>query len=89
MRKVIHITGKVQGVYFRKYTQWKAEELGITGFVRNEPNGSVYIEAQGDEEVIDVFEKWCHVGSPLAHVEALQSHHIPEITGEEGFELIK
>jgi acylphosphatase len=45
----IRISGRVQGVFFRASTKAKAEELGISGFVQNEPDGSVYIEAEGEE----------------------------------------
>ena len=48
----IHITGRVQGVNFRTYTKEKAEELGILGFVRNETDGSVYLEAEGDRKSV-------------------------------------
>ena len=50
---IIKVFGKVQGVGFRYYTQRKAVELGITGFVQNRPDGSVYIEAEGEEEDLD------------------------------------
>jgi acylphosphatase len=43
----IRISGKVQGVFFRASTKGKAEQYGINGFVRNEKDGSVYIEAEG------------------------------------------
>jgi acylphosphatase len=79
MRYAIQVKGKVQGVYFRKYTQWKAEELGLTGFVRNMPDGTVYIEAQGEEEKVELLEKWCHLGSPLSKVESVNFNEIPEV----------
>lgn len=87
-RTAIIVTGKVQGVYFRKYTQWKAEELQLNGLVRNEPDGSVYIEAEGDQENVDALVKWCHLGSPLSKVESVQTHSMPP-TGKVGFELIR
>lgn len=65
---VIKIIGTVQGVSFRHYACEKANELGITGFVRNEPDGSVYIEAEGEEFALDRFISWCHEGPPAAHV---------------------
>ena len=64
----INVFGKVQGVFFRVYTQKKAEELGLTGFVQNEPDGSVYIEAEGEETLLKDFTSWCNVGSPNAEV---------------------
>ena len=58
----IKIVGKVQGVYFRKSAYMKALELNIKGIVRNEKNGSVYIEAEADKEDLSHFIKWCHKG---------------------------
>ena len=65
----IKITGKVQGVGFRYHTRKSAKELSITGFVKNEYDGSVYIEASGDTDKIDQFVRWCHQGPKWAVVE--------------------
>jgi acylphosphatase len=65
----VSISGKVQGVFFRASTMEKAHELGITGFVRNERDGSVYIEAEGSEEQLEQFVAWCHRGPAHAAVE--------------------
>lgn len=65
----IQVTGVVQGVFFRASTQEKAEALGIRGWVRNEPNGSVLIGAEGKEEVLQKFIQWCHHGPPQAKVD--------------------
>ena len=65
----IKITGKVQGVGFRYHTQKAAEEIGIKGFVKNEYDGSVYIEASGESDKIDLFVNWCHQGPKWALVE--------------------
>lgn len=43
--------------------------LGIKGFVRNEPDGSVWIEAEGDDDTMDTFVSWCKKGPPMASVE--------------------
>ena len=53
--KSIHlkVSGRVQGVFFRDSTRRKANELGLTGFVRNLSNGTVEIVAQGSEEKIN------------------------------------
>lgn len=64
----IVITGKVQGVYYRASTKQKADELGIKGFVRNEPDGSVYVEAEASQEVLKKFIEWCHRGPERAQV---------------------
>jgi acylphosphatase len=81
-RIAIKVTGKVQGVYFRKYTQWKAEELKLTGLVRNEEDGSVYIEAQGSDEGVEALAKWCQLGSPLAKVENVSTESLEEVADE-------
>lgn len=59
----------VQGVNFRFYAKAKVDELGIKGFVRNEPDDSVYIEAEGEEEALDKFIQWCKTGPPAAKVD--------------------
>jgi acylphosphatase len=68
LHKNLHITGKVQGVFYRDSTRQKANELGITGFVRNQPDGSVYAEAEGTEAALGSFIDWCHQGPPKAEV---------------------
>lgn len=65
----IHVTGRVQGVFFRASSQRKAYEYGVTGIVRNEPDGSVFIEAEGDELALTRFTDWCRVGPSRAEVE--------------------
>ena len=68
----IKIFGKVQGVFFRQTTKEKARALGIKGFVRNETDGSVYIEAEGEEEILNKFIEWCKVGPSQARVEKIE-----------------
>lgn len=69
----ITVSGRVQGVFFRAHAQQQAEQLGLTGFARNEPDGSVYMEAEGEPEQLDAFESWCWQGSPHAQVEDVTS----------------
>lgn len=65
----IRITGRVQGVWYRDSARSKARELGIRGFVRNDPDGSVYIEAEGEERELKELVQWCWDGPPRAKVE--------------------
>ena len=65
----IRISGVVQGVFFRASTKEKADALKITGLVRNEPEGSVYVEAEGEDEDLDTFVRWCRHGPPRAKVQ--------------------
>jgi len=64
----IKVDGKVQGVFFRATTKAKAISLGIKGWVRNESNGSVQIEAEGREAQMKQFIEWCHHGPDEAVV---------------------
>ncbi len=68
----IKISGFVQGIFFRLTAKEKAEKLDIRGFSRNQPDGSVYIEAEGDEKSLSEFIKWCHQGPSLAKVEKVE-----------------
>jgi acylphosphatase len=62
MHYKILVKGRVQGVFFRASTQEKAEALHLSGFVQNEPNGDVYIEAQGQQ--VDELIDWIKAGGP-------------------------
>lgn len=70
---IIKVLGKVQGVFFRDSTRQKAQELGITGIVKNEPDGSVYIEAEGPERKLHALVAWCHEGPQYAEVEKVET----------------
>jgi acylphosphatase len=67
----IIVKGKVQGVWFRATTQKIAQELKLSGFVRNEADGDVYIEVTGDEEPIKEFLYWLTEGPEISDVEKL------------------
>ncbi len=77
----IRVEGEVQGVFFRASTQETAQNLGVTGWVRNEPDGSVHIEAEAAESVIEDFLQWCRQGPARAQVTAVKF----EIKPMEGF----
>jgi len=65
----IKIYGRVQGVGFRWGAWEKAKELGVYGFARNEADGSVYIEVEGDGQKIEQFVAWCRKGTLWSKVE--------------------
>ncbi len=73
MLKHYNITakGKVQGVWYRKSTQEKANEIGIKGFVKNQSDGSVYIEAEGNENQLKSLLEWCAEGPEFAMVDTI------------------
>lgn len=67
----IHVFGRVQGVSFRYFTKLTADTLGLTGWVRNETDGSVLIEVEGDAEQMRAFLDWLTVGPRSARVEKI------------------
>ena len=71
------ISGKVQGVWFRGSTQLKARELGVTGWVKNEPDESVRLQAFGEESALERLLSWCHSGPKHARVEKVHHSYIP------------
>lgn len=79
----IRVTGKVQNVGYRFYTVKTAQQFEIAGFVRNEADGSVYIEAEGKDVGLETFIDWCRQGPKWAHVEKLEIQETPlmEYTG--------
>jgi acylphosphatase len=68
VHKNIVIRGWVQGVGFRYAARKMACQCGITGFVRNLPDGNVYVEAEGPEALVDEFIAWCHTGPARAQI---------------------
>lgn len=82
------ITGRVQGVWFRGATRRQALSLGVTGWVRNRPDGSVEVVAEGAEESVRKLAQWCHHGPSSARVTRVdQTEEVWQ--GEfEGFEIV-
>lgn len=72
MKRVhVHVAGRVQGVWYRASAARKASELGLTGWVRNLPDGRVELVAEGNAETVDALLSWCRRGPPLARVAGL------------------
>jgi len=80
--KHYRVHGRVQGVSFRASTCSKARELGLTGWVRNLPDGQVEAVATGEAAVLDSFERWLWQGPEFARVTQVESR--PAKTGESG-----
>lgn len=81
----IRVHGKVHGVFFRASTKEKAEELGLTGFVENVKDGTVYIEAEGPAAALKQLEKWAHEGPRRANVEKVEVKELEELKGFKEF----
>ena len=86
--KRIIITGRVQGVYFRASAREKALALGITGTVRNLPDGSVEVVACGTAEQVRDMIAWCHEGPRGARVDEV-SVNDREMEVFEGFRVVR
>lgn len=81
----IHVTGLVQGVFYRATAKLKASQLGLNGFVRNERDGSVYIEVEGHADKLAIFTMWCQQGPTGARVEKVETEE-GVVKGFERFE---
>jgi len=84
----IKVVGKVQGVYYRVSTRNQAKMLGLTGFVKNENDGSVMIIASGKEHHITELLHWCKTGVQMAKVAHI-THEILENKEFSSFEIQK
>jgi acylphosphatase len=74
-QKRIHLVvrGRVQGVYFRASTQREAKRLGLTGWVKNRPDGGVEIVAEGEEDQVKDLLAWAQHGPSTARVEKIDT----------------
>ena len=71
------VSGRVQGVGFRYFVQQKAGKIGVTGWVRNRPDGKVEAEAEGDAAQLDAFEAALREGPPLSRVDHVAQSPAP------------
>ncbi len=81
------VKGRVQGVGFRYFTQKIAHELGLKGWVRNNPDGTVEVWAEGDENTLKIFLEHLKEGPPLAIVENIDYKFLEEEGGFTDFEI--
>lgn len=86
--KKIRITGKVQGVFFRRSAKEQADIMGIMGSAENMSDGSVMIYAVGDEVPLQRFIDWCQKGPEGAVVENVEITDIPETKEYRWFEIL-
>jgi acylphosphatase len=87
MRRVrVRLSGRVQGVFFRASCAQLAEELGLSGWVRNVRGGGLEATFEGIDPAVERMLSWCREGPPLARVERFET--VDEIpTGESGFRI--
>ena len=82
----MRVSGQVQGVFYRTTCAEKARALGLAGWVRNLPDGSVEAAFEGTARAIDSAIEWCRVGPRMAVVDVVEVIDEP-ITGDEGFRI--
>jgi acylphosphatase len=80
----IRITGRVKGVGFRYFTQKRATELNITGWVKNTPGG-VLIMAQGKKSDMQTFLDYLSIGPQLSRIENIEHYKMPRLESFDGF----
>jgi acylphosphatase len=78
----VHISGRVQGVFFRANTWKQARALALTGWVRNLPNDRVEAVFEGEQKDAEAMLAWCRTGTPPARVDHLE---VAEENAEGGF----
>jgi acylphosphatase len=84
IRRRVVVHGRVQGVYFRADCAATARAHGVSGWVSNQPDGTVYAEFEGAADAVDAVIEWCHTGSGPAHVTQVDVTSL-ETTGESRF----
>ncbi|GAB4257343.1 MAG: acylphosphatase [Methylomicrobium sp.] len=83
----IHVSGRVQGVYFRAFTQKQAKKHNLSGFAKNLPDGRVEIVASGPKEAVDKLIQWCHKGPITARVDRVDIEELHAADLPNGFEI--
>ena len=86
-RARVYVTGRVQGVFFRDSTRQNAERLGLSGWVRNSPDGAVEAVFEGPSEKVREMVRWCEVGPPDASVRDVDADFGPARDDLPGFEV--
>ncbi len=84
----IRVSGRVQGVYFRRFTKNKAQDLGVKGTVRNMEDGRVEIVAQAEDSILEPFILWCHKGPITARVDKVELMEVSHAEKFDTFEII-
>lgn len=86
LRIIIKVSGIVQGVFFRYTTRKVARKLNLSGYVKNMPNGSVFIEAEGPEDKLKELLKFVKVGPKNARVDQVEHEFTPPNYQFKGFD---
>ncbi len=88
-RLTVTVRGTVQGVSFRAHAKTMADRLGLVGTVRNNPDGSVTIVAEGPDAALDRLLEWVRTGPDAARVESLDEHRTAASGAYDGFRILR
>lgn len=83
------VSGRVQGVFYRQTTKDKARSLGLVGWVRNQEDGSVALEASGPRERVMQLIDWCRKGPPAARVDNIQVEWLEQNSSAANFDIVR
>jgi acylphosphatase len=81
------VTGHVQGVFFRRFVEQQAEKLGLTGYVRNLPDGGVEVRAEGEKDKLEKLLEYLKNGPPAARVKEVKAEWSARIGQFDIFEI--
>ncbi|HLH46498.1 MAG TPA: acylphosphatase [Acidimicrobiales bacterium] len=84
VRRRLIVRGRVQGVFYRASCAREAQRLGVAGWARNRPDGSVEVVAEGDAAAVDQLTAWCRRGPSRAQVDDVEVVDEP-VAGGRGF----
>ena len=84
-RVSVIVQGRVQGVGYRASARRRAQELGLTGWVRNRWDGTVEALLEGAANAVDEMVAWCRVGPPAAGVTDVELAELPPADPQVGF----
>ena len=88
-RLLLRIRGKVQGVWYRASARERAQQLGVTGWVTNRPDGSVELCAEGPRPKLERLLAWCHQGPPAADVNLVDPEWLPAADEYDNFQIVR
>ena len=84
----VYVSGEVQGVFFRDSTREKAQQLGLSGWVKNLPDGRVEALFEGPSKEVREMVRWCEHGPPHAAVENVEIEFDTAREDVSGFEVL-
>lgn len=88
IRRAATVAGRVQGVSFRYHSERQARRLGLSGWVRNDDDGSVRLEVQGEDDAVAEFVDWLQTGPPAAVVDHVDVDDVDVRADEAGFRTV-